>query len=99
MLSDIKTKLMNKGLKLMQSPAVGKIMESEQFGTVVEKAMSMPFKVSNAVMSQKEKVVALLDLATQQDLDEIRRGITRMETVLKDFKKDSADLINKNKSE
>ncbi len=95
MLSNFKDKVVNKGMSLMQSPAIGKLMESEKFGAVVERAMAVPFKVSNAVTTQKERLVALFDLATQQDLDDIRRGMSRMEGVLKDIKRDSKDLLEK----
>ncbi len=95
MMSSLKEMMMSKGMKLMQSPAVGKMMESEKMGVVIEKAMTVPFKVSGALMSQKERLVALFDLATQDDVDEVKRAVSRMEGVLRDIKKESADLLNK----
>ena len=91
----IKEKVMAKGMGLLQSPAVTKLMESEKVGFVIEKAMSVPFKVSAALTSQKERLVALLDLATQEDIDEVKRAMSRMEGVLKDIKKESSDLLQK----
>jgi hypothetical protein len=95
MMDTIKQKMMAKGMELLQSPAVGKLMESEKVGVVIEKAMTVPFKVSGALMGQKERLVALLDLATQEDVDEIKRAVSRMEGVLRDIKKESGDLLRK----
>ncbi|MDJ0765417.1 MAG: hypothetical protein QNJ97_20720 [Myxococcota bacterium] len=95
MINTLKEKMMTKGMALLQSPAVGKLMESEKVGVVIEKAMTVPFKVSGVVRSQKERLVALLDLATQEDVDDIKRAVVRMETVLKDIKKESGDLLRK----
>ena len=91
----IKKVVMDKGMELLQSEAVAKLMESEKVGVVIEKAMSVPFKVSGAVMSQKERLVALFDLATQEDVDDIKRAMTKMEGVLKEIKKESKDLLSK----
>ena len=95
MINMLKDKVMTKGMDLLQSQAVTKLMESEKVGFVIEKAMSVPFKVSAALMSHKEKLVALLDLATQEDIDEVKRAMSRMEGVLKDIKKESSDLLKK----
>ena len=89
MINAFKDIVMTKGMDLIQSQAVGKLMESEKVGFVIEKAMSVPFKVSGALMSQKERLVALLDLATQEDVDEVKRAVSRMEGILRDIKKES----------
>lgn len=91
----LKKAVMDKGMELLQSEAVAKLMESEKVGVVIEKAMSVPFKVSGAVMSQKERLVALLDLATQEDIDYVKREMKKMEGVLKEIKKESKDLLSK----
>ncbi len=95
MLDFIKEKIVAKGMSLMQSPTVGKIMESEKMGVVIEKAMSIPIKISSSMMSKRESVVALFDLVTQQDLDELRQNLTRVEGVLKEIKKESGDLLRR----
>ncbi|MCP4674304.1 MAG: hypothetical protein GY854_02060 [Deltaproteobacteria bacterium] len=99
MLDSLKQKMMIKGMELMQSPAVGKMMESEKVGVVIEKAMTVPFKVSGALMSQKERLVALFDLATQEDIDDVKRAVTRVEGVLRDIKKESSELLRKAEEE
>ncbi|MCP4601358.1 MAG: hypothetical protein GY847_12680 [Proteobacteria bacterium] len=95
MLDSLKAKMMTKGIQLLQSPAMGKLMENEKVGVVIEKAMTVPFKVSGVVTSQKERLVALFDLATQDDMDDIKRTVSRMEGVLRDIKKESKELLRK----
>ena len=46
--------------------------------------MAIPFKFTNMAMSVKERLVALLDLATQEDIDEVKRAMARIEGNLKE---------------
>ncbi len=95
MIDAIRQMAVEKGIALMKSPLVSKILASEKMGAVIETAMTVPFKVSSAVTAQKEKLVQLFDLATQEDMDDVRRTITRVEDALKDIKQESADLLKK----
>ena len=84
MADSLKKKLTQKAAQFMQSDTVEKLMDSEQFGVVMEKAMAIPFKFTNMAMSGKERLVALLDLATQEDIDEVKRAMARIEGNLKE---------------
>jgi hypothetical protein len=95
MIDKMKEKLISHGMKLMQSPAVSKLMESEKMGVVLEKAMSVPIKLSEGLRARRERLTSLFELATQQDLDEVKRSISRMEDLLHEIKSSSADLLNK----
>jgi polyhydroxyalkanoate synthesis regulator phasin len=86
MIKIIKKMAVEKGKALLQSEAVSKILASEKMGTVIEKAMTVPFKISTAVAHQKEKLVEMFDLATQEDMDELRRTVSRMEEELSSLK-------------
>ena len=90
MINELKKIVIDKGVSLMQSEKVTKVLSNEQVGAVVEKAMTIPFKLSNAVTAQKERLVALFDLATQEDIDDIRRSVARVEDALKGLKKESS---------
>ena len=82
MAGSLKKKLSEKVSKFMQSDTAERLMESEQFGVVMEKAMAIPFKFTNMAMSGKERLVAFLDLATQEDIDEVKRAMARLEGTL-----------------
>ena len=85
----LKKKLTEKVSQFMQSDTAEKLMESEQFGIVMEKAMAIPFKFTNMAVSGKERLVAFFDLATQDDIDEVKRAMARLEDTLEDVDNDS----------
>lgn len=95
MASTLKDKLMAKGLQLMQSPMVGKIMENEKVGVALTKAMNVPLKLTASLNAQKERFVTLFDLATQQDMDDLRRALSKVEGVLKEIKEESSEMLRK----
>lgn len=89
MLNDLKEKAIAKGMSLLSSPMVTKAMESEKVGIVLEKAMSLPIKVSDEIRTKKEKITSFMELATQADLDDIKRAVARVEDELNAMKNDS----------
>jgi hypothetical protein len=93
MIDAVKDKLLTTGVELMKSPMVAKLMESEKVGLVMEKALTLPIKASETFRSQKEKLTALFELATQQDIDDLKRAVSRMEDLLRDLKRESGDLL------
>jgi hypothetical protein len=95
MIDEVKKMAMDGVAALMRSPQVSKILTSEKMGVVIEKAMTVPFKISNAVTAKKEKLVQLLDLATQEDVDDLRRAVTRVEDLLREIKDETGDLLGK----
>ncbi len=93
MIDAVKGKLLSKGMELIQSPTVAKLMESEKVGVILEKAMSLPIKMSDGIRTHRERLTSILELATQQDLDDLKRAVTRMEDLLREIKKESSDLL------
>jgi uncharacterized protein (UPF0216 family) len=86
MIDNLKKMAAEKGMAVMKSPVVAKIMASETAGVVIEKAMTVPFKISNIMTQQKEKLVEMFDLATQEEMDDLRRTISRLEAELSAMK-------------
>ena len=99
MIDKIKETLVAQGMKLMQSPAVTKLMESEKMGVVLEKAMSVPIKLSEGLRGKREKLTTMFELATQADLDEVKRSVSRMEDLLQEIKSSSNDLLDKTRAD
>ena len=64
MIDMVKEKLVSHAMKLMQSPAVSKLMESEKMGAFLEKAMSVPIKLSDGFRAKRERLTTLFELAT-----------------------------------
>lgn len=88
MIDSLKEKAISKGMQLLNSPMVAKAMESEQVGTIIEKAMTLPIKVSETIRTRKEQLTSFMEVATQSDLDEIKRAVARVEQELKSIKPD-----------
>jgi tRNA(Phe) wybutosine-synthesizing methylase Tyw3 len=86
MLDSLKEKAIAKGMALLNSPVVTKAMESETVGTVLEKAMTLPIKISEGIHSNKEKLTSFMELASKADLDEIKQMLSRMEDELNSLK-------------
>lgn len=86
MIGSLKEKAMTKGMQLLNSPMVAKAMESEQVGTIIEKAMTFPIKVSETIRARKEQVTSFMEVATQSDLDELKRSVARVEQEVKSIK-------------
>ena len=95
MIDMLKKMAVEKGMSLMQSPTVAKIMASEKTGDLIEKAMTIPFKVSSVVTNQKEKLVEMFDLATQEDMDDLRRNLSKLEAALTEIKGKAASEVSK----
>ncbi len=68
-------------------------------GALLEKAMSVPIKLSDGFRAKRERLTAMFELATQHDLDEVKRSISRMEDLLHEIKSTSNDLLNKTGAE
>jgi len=96
-MGSLKEKAISKGLQLLNSPLVAKAMESEQMGVVLEKAMTLPIKISEKISSNKEKVVSFMELVTSEDLDEIKRNLASIEDELRDLKAKSKPKAKKKK--
>ena len=89
MIGNLKEMAISKGMKLLNSPVVAKAMESEQVGTIIEKAMTLPLKVSETIRTRKEQLTSFMEIATQADLDEVKRTLSRVEDELNVMKSKS----------
>jgi hypothetical protein len=99
MIDAVKEKLLTTGVELLKSPLVAKLLESEKVGVLLEKALTVPIKVSETFRGQKERLASLLELATQQDLDDLKRAVSRMEDLLRDIKRESGALLQQTEAE
>lgn len=89
MIGNLKEMAISKGMQLLNSPVVSKAMESEQVGTIIEKAMTLPIKVSETIRTRKEQLTAFMEVASQSDLDEVKRALNRVEDELNVMKSQS----------
>ena len=79
----LKDKLLTEGMKLIQNPAVGKLLQDERFMRLVVLAMSMPGRVSTFTTDQKERFAKELGLVTQEEHAQLRRQLSALEDTVR----------------
>ncbi|MBI5538145.1 MAG: hypothetical protein HY898_35815 [Deltaproteobacteria bacterium] len=85
----IKKTMMKQGMKLMSDPRVMKLMQDERFMKAVMTLMSVPGRVSSFAQDQSGRFAKVMDLATEQEVKDLRRTVRSLEEQLADLKKQS----------
>jgi hypothetical protein len=78
-MASFKETLMQRGLQIMSDPRVMKLMQDERVMRAVMTAMSVPGKVQTFTSEQIERVVKAMDLATEDEVKDLRRTVRRLE--------------------
>lgn len=84
---DLKQKLMQEGMKLMSNPKVMKLMQDERVMKAVMTAMSLPAKVSTIKENAGEKVAKAMNMATAQEVKDLKRTIRKLEEQVEALRK------------
>lgn len=87
-MSSIKKTLVKQGMKLMTDPRVMKIMQDERVMKAVMQMMSMPGKVQTFTTDQVEKLAKAMSLATEDEVNDLKRQIRRLEEEVSRLEKD-----------
>jgi hypothetical protein len=78
-MSSFKNTLMKQGMKLMQDPRVMKLMQDERIMKAVMQMMNVPGKVTSFTNEQIEKLAKAMNLATEDEVKDLKRHIRRLE--------------------
>ncbi|WP_240488378.1 hypothetical protein [Labilithrix luteola] len=73
---------MKQGLKLMSDPRVMKVMQDERVMKAVMQMMTVPGKVQSFTNEQVEKLAKVMNLATEDEVNDLKRQIRRLEEEL-----------------
>ena len=84
---DLKSKLMQEGMKLMSNPKVMKLMQDERVMKAVMTAMSLPAKVSSITESAGEKIAKSMNMATATEVKDLKRTIRKLEEQVETMRK------------
>lgn len=87
-MSSIKKTLMKQGMKLMTDPRVTKIMQDERVMKAVMQMMSVPGKVQTFRSEQIERVAKAMSLATEDEVNDLKRQIRRLEEEISRLEKE-----------
>jgi hypothetical protein len=86
----IKKEMMKRGMKLMTDPRVMKLMQDERVMKAVMQMMSMPGKVQNFTQDQVEKLAKAMSLATEDEVEDLKRTVKRLEEEVARLEKEQA---------
>jgi hypothetical protein len=80
---DLKSRVMKKGMELIQDPRVAKVVQDERVMKVAMQAFQLRGKVQEEIDQRVEGVAKSLGLVTKNDVRELKRTIKKLETELK----------------
>jgi polyhydroxyalkanoate synthesis regulator phasin len=78
-MATLKDTLVSQGLKLMSDPRVTKWMQDERVMRAVMKAAGLPAKVQSFTAEQLDRMVKAMDLAKEDEVNDLRRAVRRLE--------------------
>jgi cell division protein FtsB len=78
-MGSIKKTLMKQGMKLMSDPRVMKIMQDERVMKALMQMMHVPGRVQSFTSEQVEKLAKAMSLATEDEVNDLKRQIRRLE--------------------
>jgi uncharacterized protein YlxW (UPF0749 family) len=87
-MSSIKKTLVKQGMKLMTDPRVMKIMQDERVMKAVMQMMAVPGKVQTFTNDQVEKLAKAMSLATEDEVNDLKRQVRRLEDEIERLEKD-----------
>lgn len=90
-MSELKKSLMKQGLKLMSDPRVAKLLQDPRVMNAVMQAMSMPGKVQSFTAEQLEKLAKSMSLATEDEVNDLKRTVRRLEDEVARLERDRGD--------
>lgn len=83
----LRDEVLKRGMKLMEDPRVGKLMQDERVMKVATQAFQLRGKVQDEIDQRVEKVAKSLGLVTKNDVRDLKRTIKKLETELEKQKK------------
>jgi cell division FtsZ-interacting protein ZapD len=87
-MSELKKSLMKQGLKLMSDPRVAKMLQDPRVMGAVMQAMAVPGKVQSFTAEQLEKLAKSMSLATEDEVNDLKRTVRRLEDELARIERD-----------
>lgn len=80
---DFKSRVMKKGMEILQDPRTQKVMQDERVTKVAMQAFQLRGKVQEEIDQRVETVAKSLGLVTKNDVRELKRTIKKLETEMK----------------
>ena len=78
----LKDDIKQRGLKLLSDPRVFRLLQSEEFVGAMTALMQVPGKVGDFTAEQSERFARRFGLASEQEVEELRHRVARLEAEL-----------------
>jgi len=89
MIDKLKKEAMKKGMQLMSSPTFMKMMSDPRVMKAIGQAFALRGQISSEVDAKLRNAAATFGLATEDEVRELRRTISRMESAMTEMEKKS----------
>jgi hypothetical protein len=83
-----KKKMMEQGMKLLGDPRLADFMRDERVSRMMMQALSVPGKVTSFTQDQVEKLAKSMNLATEDEVANLRRTVRRLEEEMARMERD-----------
>jgi polyhydroxyalkanoate synthesis regulator phasin len=83
-----KKKMMEQGMKLLGDPRLADFMRDERVSRMMLQALSVPGKVTSFTQDQIEKLAKSMNLATEDEVANLRRTVRRLEEEMARMERD-----------
>jgi hypothetical protein len=89
-MSSLKDSLVKKGMELLGDPRVQKVVTDERVMRTVMQAMRVPGQVADFTGEQVEKVAKVMNLATEGEVNDLKRTVRRLEEEVARLERDGS---------
>lgn len=99
MFKSLKEKAMANAMKVMQTDQAQKVMNSPEVQKAMFRAFQTGMKVKTDVSDASRNIAKRMNFATNDDLQDLKRTIDRLERKVRDLKTENKDLKKKVESD
>jgi hypothetical protein len=89
-MSERKKTLLDRGLALLSDPRVARLVQDERFMKTLMSAVSLPGKAQALARTQLVALAKAMDLATEDEVMDLRRTVRSLEDELSRLKSEAA---------
>ena len=82
-----KEDLKKRGARLMSDPRVFRLLQDERFVTAMAAVLKVPGRIGSFTSEQSERLAAAMQLATAEELRELRYRVARLEDDVDELKR------------
>lgn len=87
MIDKLKQEVMRRGMKLMMNPKVMKAMADPRVMNAITQGFAIKGQIQSQIEGTMRQVAAALNLATKEDIENLRRTLSQVEDSLTDLER------------